>query len=154
MITEICPVFNAATHRRADTYDEYADGDRTVRAYHVEEIPIGEVRAAAKACAAAARWQAETGGITVGGHKIQTDRDSRSIMVQAITLGWPEGSSWKCEDGTFVAFSAADFSAVVAAVAAHVRACFDREAAIVAEIDAAADTAAVLAIDTSAGWPG
>jgi hypothetical protein len=60
---------------------------------------------------------------------------------------------WKTGAG-FVTLTAAQVIAAAQAVRAHVQACFDHEADVAAEIDAAETLAELQAIDVSAGWPG
>ncbi|WP_292463459.1 DUF4376 domain-containing protein [Mesorhizobium sp.] len=102
------------------------------------------------------RWRAETGGITVGGSVIATDRDSTSMLTAAfVTASADAGYSvrWKVENGVFVTLSAEEIIAISAAVRAHVQDCFDREDELTADILAAASVAALAAIDIESGWP-
>jgi hypothetical protein len=55
-------------------------------------------------------------------------------------------------DGTFVALDAQAITAVAMAVQAHVQACFDREAELKAQIEAANATEELAAIDLNTGW--
>ena len=53
----------------------------------------------------------------------------------------------------FREWTVAEIVAYGMAIGVHVQACFDREKALAAEIQAAADHAALDAIDITAGWP-
>ena len=106
-----------------------------------------------KAYAALRRWQIETGGITVGGMSVDTDRASQAMItgafayVQAnpgMTIAFKAG-------GTFASLGAAEVEAIANAVAAHVQACFAAEATVAAGI-AAGTITDIAAIDASA-WP-
>jgi hypothetical protein len=61
--------------------------------------------------------------------------------------------NWKIADGTFVALDAQAITAVAMAVRAHVQACFDREAVLKAEIEAATMADGIAALDLNTGWP-
>jgi hypothetical protein len=111
--------------------------------------------AARKGELAAIRYSKEVGGILVGGVPVATDRETQSKLIAARILAKENAVytvNWKTSAG-FVALNAATIIAVADAVASHVQACFDREAVLFAEIDAASDAAARAAIDLSAGWP-
>jgi hypothetical protein len=52
-----------------------------------------------------------------------------------------------------VTLDAAAITAVAMAVRAHVQACFDREAALKTEIEAAKMADGIVALDLNTGWP-
>jgi hypothetical protein len=54
---------------------------------------------------------------------------------------------------TFVTLDAASITAVAMVVRAHVQACFDNEAALKAEIEAATMADGIAALDLNTGWP-
>ncbi len=84
---------------------------------------------------AAARWEAETAGID----GIRTDRESQSLITGAALKAMQDSAyscRWKTESG-FVELTSLQISAVADAVRTHVQACFDREAELVALIEAA-----------------
>lgn len=115
---------------------------------------LAEEKADKKAALAAKRYAVEAGGITVGQTPVKTDRETQAILTGARTLAKEDPAysvNWKTPGG-FVTMDAATIIAVADAVAAHVQACFDNEMNITAQIDAAADVAAVRAIDLEAGW--
>jgi hypothetical protein len=119
---------------------------------------LAELRAARLAALADRRWRAETAGVTIDGVRFQTDRTARGNLLALFgaakldpTFSCP---SWKLEDGSFVALSNAEIAANAMCVLAYVQACFDLEAALAGQIEAAADEAALAAIDLESGWPG
>ncbi|MDQ2080465.1 DUF4376 domain-containing protein [Xanthobacteraceae bacterium Astr-EGSB] len=97
---------------------------------------------------AVARWRKETGGITIGGLSIVTDRESQAMIIgaHAYVVANPAAViQWKTAAG-FVELDAAQITGLALAVGSHVQACFVKEAEVVgaiaeyatrAEIDAA-----------------
>ncbi len=82
------------------------------------------------------RWRVETGGISVGGVPVATDRESQSLITgaHAYVLTNPDVSiKFKAANG-FVDLDATRVTAVATAVAAHVQACFAVEADVAAAI--------------------
>ena len=89
---------------------------------------------------AAARYEAETGGCTVDGVTIATDRGSQALLTAAVVMARldPEfKTQWKCADGRFKQLDAFQLRAIGDAVIAHVEACFAREGELCEQIDAA-----------------
>ena len=89
---------------------------------------------------AAARYAAETGGCTVDGVTIATDRGSQALLTASVVMARmdPEFKTrWKCADGHFVTLDAMQLRAIGDAVIAHVEACFAREGELCEQIDAA-----------------
>lgn len=85
------------------------------------------------------RWQAETGGITINGVEIATDRESQSLLTAAVLKVKDDPSytvNWKAKNGWFV-LDAATILAVADAVRSHVQACFDREKELQEQVEAA-----------------
>ncbi|AZG78166.1 DUF4376 domain-containing protein [Methylocystis rosea] len=102
------------------------------------------------------RWRAETGGISVNGSPVATDDRSQAKFVGAClaaTLDASYSVQWKIADQGFVTLDRDQIIAIARAVRAHVQACFDREAALAEEIQAAPDEQAFSAIDIEGGWP-
>lgn len=107
------------------------------------EIPMVEQEAPPidlAAYAADARWRKETGGITVGGHQIDTSRESQGLINGAFNLAQddPETVIMFKTAGGFVTLDAATVIAIGRAVGKHVQACFAREAEVLAAITASA----------------
>jgi hypothetical protein len=117
---------------------------------------LAEIKANAFAALAERRWRAETGGTLVNGATIATDENAQAKIVGAVLAAMRDANysaQWKMPDGRFSTFSHDQIIAAGDAVRAHVQACFDREASLAAQIVAAADAAAIAAIDLNAGWP-
>lgn len=105
------------------------------------------------AYAADKRWRIETGGITVGGVPVATDDRSKTMIMGARIKADADPNytvGWKTEAG-FVTLNATQIVAISDAVLAHVDACFDAEAAVLAGIDAG-NIATIAAIDAF-DWP-
>jgi len=101
---------------------------------------------------AAARFIAETAGITAGGRIVDTGRDSQGLITGAAfaaTLDPAYVCRWKTPTG-FVELDAPTLIATASAVRAHVQACFDREAEL---LDALADGIFADSM-LKEGWPG
>lgn len=99
----------------------------------------------------ARRYQMETAGISVSGLFIDTSRDSQALITGAALSAFMDNSytcNWKT-DGGFVQLSAQDLIAIAKLVRAHVQACFDREADLLAAVKDGSYTAAML----EEGWP-
>lgn len=115
----------------ASTSIEMVDGQP--RYVHVlEDLPPVDLIA----YAANRRWQAETGGITVGGALIDTSRESQAMITGAYSYAQvrPEKLiKFKAASG-WVDLDAATVATIATAVGDHVQACFDAEAEAVAAI--------------------
>jgi hypothetical protein len=102
------------------------------------------------------RWKA-TQRFVFDGVETQADGAISAITAavvarQAFAITAPQ--SWKLADGEFRSFDTTEILQFGAAVQAHVQTCFDHEAALTVQIEAAATIAAIEAVDISAGWPG
>lgn len=100
---------------------------------------------------AARRYEAETAGTTVDGLQIDTGRDSQALITGAAlqaTLDPDYTCRWKTAAG-FVELTAGQIIGVASAVRAHVQACFDREADLLAALEAGTFDPALL----EQGWP-
>ncbi|WP_337267049.1 DUF4376 domain-containing protein [Oryzifoliimicrobium ureilyticus] len=78
---------------------------------------------------AAKRYQLETGGITLQGMRIETDRQSQSMITGAFAYAKEDPDltvEFKTKDG-FVSLTSAQLTAIGAAVAQHVQASFAKE---------------------------
>lgn len=105
--------------------------------------------------AAAKRWQAETGGIEVGGVPIATDDRSKQMIIGArlaadADVGW--STTWVAADGSVAVIDAATMIAISNAVLAHVGVCFAVFATVKADIEAG--TITTTAEIDAADWPG
>lgn len=150
--------FDATIHRMAGTYTDTPDPERNriVRRWHVEPIPLDEVKVARKALATDQRWQRETAGIVIAGVPVATDDRSKTLILgkRAKARENPDMTfRWKTAGGTWVELTGTQIIAIADAVADHVQACFDREGELHDTIDAAETAEAVLSVDITAGWP-
>jgi len=106
------------------------------------------------AYAASKRFSVETGGISVNGSKIATDRASQSLITGAYSyvLANPsETVKFKTASGSFVELTAAQMTAIANAVGAHVQSCFSAEEVVSAAI--ASGTIKAFADIDAASWP-
>ena len=113
----------------------------------------GPSKAQLVAHAADKRWSVETGGVTIAGSRIDTSRDSQSMIAGVyayITTSGAASVSFKAASG-WVTMDAAMVKAVALAVGAHVQAAFAVEQAVDAQIDAGTVTTTA-GID-AAPWP-
>lgn len=104
--------------------------------------------------AAENRFELETGGVTVGGDTILTDRASQAMISGAYNYVQANPGTtiqFKTADG-FVELTAAQMTAIANAVGAHVQTCFAAEKAIAADIASGA-IATTAEIDTDSRWP-
>ncbi len=104
------------------------------------------------AYAADMRWRIETGSIMADGSRIDTSRDSQTMIAGAYAYVTTSGQSiaFKAASG-WVTMSADAVRAVALAVGAHVQACFAAEQAVAASITAG--TITTFAEIDAAAWP-
>ena len=98
-----------------------------------------------------ARDRALAGGVAFDGVRFHTDDSGQGrITAAALAAMLDPGAvvNWKTMDGGFVALEAGRILAIARGVRAHVQACFDREAALLAALE----TGPVP--DIESGWPG
>jgi hypothetical protein len=117
---------------------------------------LDELRARKLSELAALRWERETGGTTFNGMPVATDAVSQTKYIGAVVGAQIDPNAvinWKMADGAFVTLDAQAITAVAMAVRAHVQACFDREAELNVQIEAAATPEEISAVDIGAGWP-
>lgn len=100
---------------------------------------------------AARRFQVETGGVAVAGVNLNTERDSQLLLTGAAfaaSLDPDYRIKWKTASG-FVELTGEQVIALASAVRAHVQACFDREADLLAAVADGSITGEML----EEGWP-
>lgn len=141
-----------------ETIINAATGEQTVREFTSAEIAEFSANLRERKIAALAdlRWQRETGGMIFNDHLVATDAVSQTKIIGAVVGAQIDPTStiqWKMADGEFVTLDAAAMVALATAMRAHVQACFDNEATLRAQIEAAPNDAAVAAIDILTGWP-
>jgi hypothetical protein len=104
--------------------------------FEASRIPPPPTTADLLAYAADKRWQVETGGITLMGMPVPTDRQTAAILHAARTMA-KENEAYSLRfkmAGGFVPLDAATIIAVADAVHDHVQACFNCEADLAAAI--------------------
>ena len=103
------------------------------------------------------RWGVETGGVMFGTHPVHTTREAQGTLTAALLAvsagAYPANTQWKAANGEFFALPANQVASLYATVAGHVQACFAREAALVAQIEAATTWEEAAAIDITTGFP-
>jgi hypothetical protein len=117
---------------------------------------LDEVRARKLAELAGLRWEKETGGTVFNGMPVATDAVSQTKYIGAVVGVQIDPNAvinWKMADGTFVPLDAQAITAVAMAVRAHVQACFDNEAELKAQIEAATTADQISAVNIGTGWP-
>ena len=97
------------------------------------------------------RWRVETGGISVNGVHVATDRESQSLITGAHALARdnPDELIQFKSDGGFVELDAPSMIAIATAVARHVQASFRAEA----EVAAAIQRGDILTLGGVDAWP-
>lgn len=130
--------------------------------------PLGELQAAKIAELAARRWQAESSGFiwrrtgTEEDYFIATDELSQPKLAAeraaAIAGLRRPGDKWKCGSVAtgavvFVEFTDEEIIAMTEVARNRTSDCFNNEGVIAGQIMAAANAAALDAIDLEAGWP-
>ena len=100
---------------------------------------------------AARRFQVETGGVTVAGVQINTERDSQSLLTGAAFAASIDPDyriKWKAETG-FVDLTGEQILGIASQMRAFVQACFSREAELLGAVADGSITAQML----EEGWP-
>lgn len=97
------------------------------------------------------RYQVETGGVTVAGVKLNTERDSQSLLTGAAFAASIDPDyriKWKADTG-FVDLTGEQVMGIASQVRAFVQACFNREAELLGAVADGSITAEML----EEGWP-
>ena len=121
-----------------------ADGNTPEEiAYVPPEPPIpptlDELKRQKRDTIAAARYEAETGGVTVAGVTVRTDRESQALITGAALKAMQDADyvcRWKTVDG-FVELNSLQILGVADAVREHVQEAFDKEANLFGDIESA-----------------
>lgn len=129
-----------------------ASGSSVTRSHVVKSL--ADCKVIKKDQLAVKRYDVEVSGITVGGVRVNTDRETQSILTGARILAKEDAGysvNWKTSSG-WAALNAATIIAVADAVAAHVQGAFDTEKAHSDAIDALTTAAEVVAYNIEANW--
>lgn len=132
------------------------DIERQVVIVTHEQVPLSDEEKAALAATwaqriADRRFQAETGGVTVQGIQVNTERDSQALLTGAAfaaTLDPAYHIKWKAATG-FVDLTGEQILGIASQVRAFVQACFNREAELLGAVADGSITAEML----EEGWP-
>lgn len=119
------------------------------------EPDLDAMKAKLSAQAAALRWQHETGGLTLGGVHVATglaDQNRIASVLSAMQVAQLDGVDFKAESG-WVYLTAAELQGVVAAITAHVQACFTAERTHHEAINALSTAGDAQTYDVTLGWP-
>lgn len=129
----------------------------TVNDYAPEELPgrLVELKELMKEQATSHRFIVETGGISMNGSHIRTDRESQSTLAGALAflnlnpatlINWKGENGWILIDLNTVAF-------LSSCVGAHVQMCFSKERILHEAIDDCETVDDLRDIDIYDGWP-
>ena len=136
------------------------DVERKVVQVARKQVPMTAAEKAARDALVAAQWadqiaarrfQVETGGVTVAGVKLNTERDSQSLLTGAAfaaSLDPGYHIKWKAATG-FVDLTGEQILGIASQVRAFVQACFNREAELLGAVADGSITAEML----EEGWP-
>ncbi len=101
------------------------------------------------------RYEHETGGTTVDGMQVATDRQSQALISGAFGFAKDDQETgeefnlkWKAKNG-WVNLDADQVIAMGRSVRQHIQACFDREAELIQAVEDGTFTESML----SEGWP-
>ena len=112
---------------------------------------LAEAKQRLRERATAARWEHETGGLTLGGVRVATTLQDQNRIATAL-IGAPATLDFKADSG-WVTLTLAKLQAIAAAITTHVQACFTAERAHHDAIDALTSLADAAEYDVEAGWP-
>ena len=128
--------------------------------------PLDQVQQRIKNDLSALRWGKQAEGIIYNGSVFATDEASKVNYLAALMMAKADPNYtvvWKAREvsespmgmGTskFVTLTATDIALITNNGIEYITNCFEREKALVTEIDAATDIDSVLAIDIHSGWP-
>ena len=122
--------------------------------------PLDQVQQRVKSELSAIRWGKQSEGIIHNGSVFATDDASKVNYLAALMMAKADANYtvvWKARDlegvSKFVTLTATDIALITNNGIEYITNCFEREKALVTEIDAATDLDSVLAIDIRSGWP-
>ncbi len=99
---------------------------------------------------------ARLGAFSYGGHTVPLDAATIANVtatVQGLTAAGSGTIAWELVDGVYLEWDLEDLEAFGAAAFVYVQACYATSKAITDEVMAAADSAALAAVDLNTGWP-
>lgn len=136
-------ILMAALNKQDVTFVSY-DGEKLVGpAIVIDRISALDLPALRKstllAYAAMKRYNLETGGTTINGMEVATDRQSQQMLSAAFNMAQsnPDFTTmWKGPNGNFTQLNAEQIIGIAQAVGQFVASCFAAEAAVVSQINA------------------
>ena len=150
--TEVKPSFDPATQYLGEPTLKLSKGAVTATYPVVDKskeqiaAEVDAAKAAKLAELADARWEAETGGLTLpDGTIIKTDRESQGLLTGAAfsaTLDPETPIEWKGANG-WVVLMPQEVLQIAGLVRQHVQGCFSRERALSAQVEAIAQDEAL-----------
>jgi len=144
-----------------DWQTEYVDVTQSppVLAKIVVPVPtLDQVKAAAKQAVAARRWAAEMGGAPYGSEFLATDDRSKTLILGTAVGAMLDSTftvDWKAVSGNWLHLDAPGIITAAKTVFGWANTCFQREQALGAMVDGAADVAScdALAPTIQTFWP-
>lgn len=155
--TEVAPPeFDPSTHTCRFIDGGWAVAEIPQPEPEPQSVPptLDDVKAIKLTKLAEKRYEVETGGITVGGINVKTDRESQATLTGAwvtVQINPTALIDWKGADG-WAQIDKATVELLAGEVGTHVQRCFSREKAHCDAIDALATIEAVAAYDITTGW--
>ena len=144
------PVFDDTKQTRANVAEIPVNA--TEVPYVVTDIPLERLRGVRRELVEKARYAVEAEGIVVDGIPIDTDRHSRAAMMEvfkAMQDGFVTSSiNLKTSNGFTPDLDISAMTSIVRATMVHVQEAFNKEARLIADINAAANAEAINAV----GW--
>lgn len=157
------PIFDTATHT-FDGTESFAPDLKTytvkvvrgIRAKTEDEIAIelSNAKSAKLEELASLRYAVETGGLSVNGAMIKTDRDSQVTLTGAYVAVQQNPSlliDWKSETG-WIQIDKTTVESLCMAVTAHVQGCFSKERVLTEQINALETVTEVSNFDILGAW--
>lgn len=131
--------------------------NNTGQAELVAQPPPTQEQARARKLAELAdyRWQVETGGVSIGGMLVATDRESQAMLTGALSTlqaGYVSSIDWKGVAG-WATLTLTELETLAQGVSQHVQWCFAAERQVASQVDALPDDAQViLNFDIAGAW--
>ena len=125
--------------------------------------PLDQVQQRVKNDLSAIRWGKQAQGIIYNGSVFATDEASKVNYLAALMMAKADPNYtvvWKAREvsegmgaSKFVTLTATDIALITNNGIEYITNCFEREKALVEQINAATDLDGVLAVDLHSGWP-
>lgn len=161
VLDEDCTLLRYFGDADIETIEPYLDGTLKLRPRTADPaMALAITRTVKRQAVTSARDNHEWAGCAAPLGRMDTDPDSQRKINGSVTmaliaqsLGQPFSIDWTMEDNSTIAHDAPAMIAAGVAVGQYVADCHARALVLKDLIDAAADMAALNAIDIEAGWP-